>query len=322
MLFLAATVSRIPNYSESRMQRLLVVLCLLLLSGCANHRLADVDFEPSQRYYYDNANYLNYRQLGDGDKTLFLFHGYGSSGYNWDDLLPLLDTTGYRVFIFDLKGAGFSSRPLRQDHSVAENARIINRFILDYKIKDYVLMGHSFGGGVALVSTLLSQASEAALPSGLVLVNSLSYDVSPPFFIRLAQVPVVSPLAIDVLSPSLMARVSLMRSFHDNSKIREDQLARYVFFMAQHDYADAVTQTARDLVPDGVELLVDAYASISTPTLVVWGEEDTVIPVELGDRLAAEMQNAQLLKIPGCGHNSQEECPEAFADAVSEFLSR
>lgn len=290
--------------------------------GCASHRLADVHFESGQRYYYDNANYLNYRELGAGDKNLFLFHGYGSSGYNWDDVLPLLDTTGYRVFIFDLKGAGFSSRPRGQNYSVAENARIINRFIRDYKIKDYALMGHSFGGGVALVSTLLSQASEATLPSGLVLLDSLSYKVSPPFFIRLAQIPVLSPLAIDVLSPKLMAKVSLMRSFHDNSKIREDQLRRYSFFMAQHDYADAVTQTARYLVPEGVELLVQAYAAIDAPVLVIWGEEDTVLPVELGERLAAEMQNAQLLKIAGCGHNSQEECPEAFADEVSEFLNQ
>lgn len=304
------------------MQRLLVVLCLLVLTGCANHRLADVHFEPGQRYYYDNANYLNYRQLGEGDKTLFLFHGYGSSGYNWDDLLPLLDTTGYRVFIFDLKGAGFSSRPLDQDYSVAENARIINRFIGDYKIKDYVLMGHSFGGGVALVSTLLSQASEAAMPSGLVLLDSLSYNVNPPFFIRLAQIPVVSPLAIDMLSPKVMAKVSLMRAFHDNSKIRKDQLRRYEYFMAQHDYADAVTQTTRDIVPEGVELLVEAYASITTPTLVIWGREDTVLPVELGSRLAIEMQNAQLLEIANCGHNSQEECPGAFANAISGFLSR
>lgn len=304
------------------MQRLLVVLCLLMLTGCASLRSVDVHFDPGQRYYYDNANYLNYRQFGEGDKTLFLFHGYGSSGYNWDDFLPLLDTTGYRVVIFDLKGAGFSSRPLGQDYSVAENARIINRFIRDYKIKDYVLMGHSFGGGVALVSTLLSQASEASMPSGLVLLNSLSYNVSLPFFVRLAQVPVVSPLAIDALSPKLMAKVSLMRAFHDNSKIRQDQLRRYAYFMAQHDYADAVTQTARDMVPEGVDLLVEAYASIAVPALVIWGEGDTVLPVELGERLAAEMQNAQLLKIADCGHNSQEECPGAFAHAVNEFLTQ
>ena len=304
------------------MQRFLVGLCLLVLTGCAGHRLVGDHFEPGHRYYYDNANYLNYRQLGEGDKSLILFHGYGSSGYNWDDLLPLLDTTGYRVFIFDLKGAGFSSRPPGQDYSVVENARIINLFMHDYKIKDYVLMGHSFGGGVALVSTLLSQASGAPMPSGLVLLNSLSYRVNLPFFIRLAQIPVISPLAIDVLSPKLMARVSLMRSFHDNSKIRKDQLRRYGFFMAQHDYADAVTQAAQDIVPGGVELLEQAYASIATPALVVWGERDSVLPVELGTRLATEMQNAQLLKIANCGHNSQEECPEDFASAISDFLNR
>lgn len=301
--------------------RLACIFCLLFLTACATPPRYTAEFMPGERYYYDEVNYLNYRQLGEGRKTLILLHGYGSSGYNWSDLLPLLDLDDTRVLIFDLIGSGFSSRPRHHDYSIAANASIINDFIRDYKISEYSLMGHSFGGGVSLLVASQAQASASVMPSSLVLLDTVSYKVPPPIFITLAKIPVLSRASIKVLSPRLMAGISLSRVFHDRSKIRPEQVRRYTHFIAQDDFAEAITQMARDVVPPAADALSNAYKSLGMPVMIVWGEEDKALPLATGERLASELPNAQLVKIPDCGHNVQEECPEPVAQAVNPFFA-
>jgi len=300
--------------------RLALLCCLVFLTSCATVPPKSAEFAPAQRYYYDDINYLNYRQVGEGSKTLFLLHGYGSSGYNWDDLVPLLEIEDTRLLIFDMIGSGFSSRPRHHDYSIVANAQILSDFIQDYKITDYSLMGHSFGGGVSLVTAMLAQAEDRQMPDSLILLNSVSYKTPAPIFISAAKIPLLSQAAIKLLSPRLMTHISLSRVFFDDAKIRPDQRRRYSYFIEQDDFALAITQMARDVVPQDYEALTDAFALLNVPALVLWGAEDAVLPLANGVRLAAEMQDAELIQVPSCGHNAQEECPVPVADAANQFL--
>lgn len=301
--------------------RFVLLIAVFWLSGCAVMPPKGASYEAGNRYYYDKVNYLNYRLIGNGEKSLFLFHGFGSSSYNWDDLLPLLDVSGYKIYLFDLKGAGFSSRPSNQDYSIVANARIVSAFIRDYKIKDYVLMGHSFGGGVSIVSALIAQVAGSSAPHALVLLSPASYKTRLPLFIRAAKSPVLSLLGSKLSRVEPIARVGVTRAFYDNSKLRSDQVKRYTYFVSQEDFPGAITQIARDIEIPELELLTQAYASLHVPALIVWGEKDRILPVELGHRLAKEIPHATLVELQECGHNVQEECPLHTANAINRFLA-
>jgi pimeloyl-ACP methyl ester carboxylesterase len=74
----------------------------------------------------------------------------------------------------------------------------------------------------------------------------------------------------------------------------------------------------RDLLADDVQTVL---AGIATPTLLVWGERDVLVPLELGRMLHQAIAGSRLVVVPGAGHNVMYECPEQFNRLVLDFLA-
>jgi pimeloyl-ACP methyl ester carboxylesterase len=68
--------------------------------------------------------------------------------------------------------------------------------------------------------------------------------------------------------------------------------------------------------------LIEQLEELDVPVLVITGDDDRIVPTEQSVRLAQELPRAELVVIPNCGHLPQEECPEAFLQAVEAFLAR
>lgn len=297
------------------------MLCAIaILPGCTFTQTNDMRFLPDSKHYYKKNQFLNYREIGEGHRTVVLLHGFGASNRTWDDILPYLQSKGYRLILVDLVGSGFSSIPIDSDFSMAANADAVIDFIMSKELRNYILVGHSFGGGVVLNMMLKLDSSDTPNPDALILLDTAAYDTGLPFFVEPLRVPLLGGFLLSVIPPSLRARYTLERIYFDKSKVTDDKVNRYAYFFSLPGHDNALIESAKQIIPDNYTDITDKYKTINVPTLILWGAQDTALSIEGGRRLAGEMPKAKFVVIDKCGHNPQEERPEETAREIDVFL--
>ena len=142
---------------------------------------------------------LYYEEAGKGP-PLLLIHGFGASTYTWRHIAPELAQT-HRVIAVDLKGFGQSDKPFDSRYSVFDQAELLAELIEEKDLRNLTLVGHSFGGGVALVLALEANQRLEGRIARLVLLDSIAYPQQIPVFFRLLDVPLVSPLGVRMVPP-------------------------------------------------------------------------------------------------------------------------
>ena len=272
--------------------------------------------ENSHFVHIDGAN-VHYQEFGDRTKpTLILIHGYTASVYVWHSSAPLLAESGLHVIAIDLLGFGYSEKPAWFDYSITSQARVIARFMNRLGIGRATLVGSSYGGAVA--ATLALDYPERV--EKLVLVDAVINDgVKNHPILKLASVPglgeMVTPFLVD-------SRRFLRRRMHgtlakaNHHLIDEDRVNSVMRPLKAADAHRSLLATSRNWHADRIER--DAHL-INQPTLILWGEEDTVIPAADGHTLHDSILNSRMVVLKDCGHVPPEERPELFAELVSEF---
>ena len=281
----------------------------------------DMNFHPDRSHYYKKDQFLNFREIGEGHKAVIFLHGFGASSRTWDDILPYLQSNEYRVILIDMLGSGFSSVPKDSDFSMAANADAIIDFIRSNELQNYVLVGHSFGGGVALNIVLKLDGSDTPKPKALVLLDAAAYDTGLPFFVEHLRVPILGRLLLTVTPPSLRARYTLEKIYFDKSKVTNERVNRYAYFFSLPGSDSALLESARQIIPNNYADLTRRYKTIQIPTLILWGAQDTALSIEGGKRLAGEIPKAKFKVIDKSGHNPQEEHPAEVAYEIDKFLT-
>lgn len=293
----------------------------LAVALAINSMVHGILYTPDKRFYFSDAEFVNYRVIGNGKKTVIFLHGFGASNRTWDDIIPYLNLSDTRFILFDLVGAGFSSKQRGMDYSMQANALVVASFIKQHDLRDYALVGHSFGGGVSLRIALEVMESAAHRPSALVLLDAAAYNTKLPFFVHYLRVPLLSNFLLSVTPPEFQARYTLERLYLDKGKVSQEKVARYSFFMSMEGQRTALIETARQIVPEDFSRQASRYKNITIPTLVLWGRQDTVVPLEDGERLSKDIPTAELAIIEDSGHNIQEEQPKEVARLISGFLA-
>ena len=294
-----------------------VTMCLSLIS-CAHTE--KINFNPDKKFHYGKDQFLNYRTEGTGKKTMIFLHGFAASNRTWNDILPLLNGFDGRIIMFDLIGYGFSSKPRNGDYSFMANAAVISDFIDSNKIEDYVIVGHSFGGGVALMTTLNQLKASKYRPKGLILIDSAAYKVELPFFISYLKTPVLGYALLALTPPEIQAKHTLKKLYFDKNKVTKDKIARYAFFMKMKGHNNTLLKSARQIIPKNPDSITSRYKNIDIPVLVIWGKDDSALPVSGAYRLADDLPNSTLKIIEKCGHIPQEEYPRQTAENINRFL--
>lgn len=279
-----------------------------------------MNIEPGNRFYYEKNNYLNCQVGGQGQQAIIFLHGFGASGLTWTELLPHLDTNRYRYIIFDLIGSGFSSKPRNADYSMQANAEAIVKFINENQLTNYILVGHSFGGGVALLASIKSIQGELKQPKAIILLDAAAYNAEIPFFVDRLRIPIIGPLLLSVTNAEFQARYTLEHIYFDKQKVSDEIVHRYSYFMRMPGHDHALIETAKQVIPKDFDQLVGNYNKLFIPALVLWGNNDKALPLSLGKRLVMDLPYATLQVIQNCGHNIQEECPERTAEEINKFL--
>jgi len=262
---------------------------------------------------------LFYEEKGQGSPVL-LVHGFGASTYTWRNIAPALAQNN-RVIAVDLKGFGHSDKPFDERYSVFDQAELLKQLIIDNNLRDLALVGHSYGGGVALVLALDEDPRLDGRISKLVLLDTIAYPQDIPVFFRMLDVPLFSHLGVRMVPPSMQTRIALRIAYLDNSKIDEEEVEMYAAPLRTAAGKHAIIHSARQIMPERLEEISARYASITMPTLIGWCDYDRIVPLDVGLKLRRTLPNAQLKIIEGCGHMPQEEQPEATLSVIQGFLA-
>ena len=281
-----------------------------------------MDPTPGNKFYFSSTNYLNYRVIGNGKRKIIFLHGFGSSHRTWDDILPYLMLSNSQLIFFDLIGAGFSSKQKISDYSMVANAKAISKYLKDNHIIDFTLIGHSFGGGVALLSTIKMRHDSDITPSSLILIDPAAYKTKLPFFIKNLTIPIISRSILNLINIKLQARFTLEKLYYDKSKVTDEKVERYAYFMSLQGHDRTLMETAKQIIPENLSRYTQQYDSFEMPVLVLWGRNDNVIDIEFGRKLSDEIPNGKLTVIENCGHIPQEEQPEITAYEINSFLKQ
>lgn len=261
---------------------------------------------------------LFYEEKGEGSPIL-LIHGFGASTYTWRHVAPGL-ARDHRVIAVDMKGFGQSDKPFDEDYSVFDQAKLLTQLIEDLDLNDLTVIGHSFGGGVALMLALDEDNRLKGRITKLVLLDSIAYPQDIPMFFRMLDVPFVSHIGVRMLPPALQTRIALQIAYLDNSKIEDEEVETYAAPLRTAAGKHALIHSARQIVPEGIEEISKRYKSIEQPTLIVWCDHDRIVPLDVGIKLRRTLPNSKLKLVDECGHMPQEEQPEATLALLRDFL--
>jgi pimeloyl-ACP methyl ester carboxylesterase len=256
---------------------------------------------------------IRFVEAGEGP-PLVLVHDYLSSHVAWDDVLPRLSER-FRVIAPDLPGFGESEKPppSRYRYDFEAFSESLVDLCAAVGLVRISLCGHAMGGAVALTLA----AAQPHLVDKLVLVNPLVYPPTPDPLSRISGIPVVGPFIFKQLFGRALFRSRFLtraRGGNGAPAGRVDHLFEIFDAPAAREAAYAAMRAMLDTRP-----LTASLPRITTPTLVAWGRANRAGPIEQGRRLARELGGARL-EVFDCGPSPAEECPAAFAAAVSAFL--
>lgn len=273
--------------------------------------------EHSRFMEIDGAR-VHYQEAGSPDAPpLILVHGFCASTHVWRFVFLPLAENGFRVIVPDLIGFGFSDKPRSGAYTFEAQARMIIRLMDHLGLEQATLVGSSYGGAVSATCAL----DYASRVSRLVLIGAVSNDepVRQPLA-RLVTAPVVG----DLVTPFMVDSRRLSR-WRQKKKIYatssplvydEERLKAHHRPLRAASAHRAVLRTLRNW--SAVRIEQEAHR-IKQPALLVWGENDTEIPLQHGERLQETMPDARLVVFRHCGHLPQEEYPQEFVEVVTEF---
>jgi pimeloyl-ACP methyl ester carboxylesterase len=205
-------------------------------------------------------------------------------------------------------------------YSVLDQAELIAQLIEDRNLRDLTLVGHSLGGGVALLLALQADERLKGRISRLILLNTIAYPQNMPVFFRMMNMPFFSHVGVRMVPPTVQTRVALQIAYLDDSKIDDSEVEVYAAPLKTAAGKHAIIQSARQIVPDDLDALAERYKSITLPTLILWCDHDRIVPLDVGLKLRRAMPNASLRVVQGCGHMPQEEQPSQTLELMQEFL--
>jgi 2-hydroxy-6-oxonona-2,4-dienedioate hydrolase len=245
---------------------------------------------------------IRYLEQGSSDRNVILVHGLGGSAERWLEVMPLLSYK-YRVIAPDMIGFGHSDKPLT-DYTIEFFAKFLSSFIDSLGINKTILIGTSLGGQIAAQCAASDDAIEKLVlvaPSGAMKHSTPTLDA----YIMAALYP-----------NQISARIAFEMMLHSGT-VDEFTVTDFVKTMtapnAKLAFLSSVLSIKNSQIHKGLR-------KIKIPTLLVWGNEDKMIPIEYAKEFLGSIRNCKFLELKGMGHLPHVERPEMFSESVLEFL--
>jgi pimeloyl-ACP methyl ester carboxylesterase len=259
---------------------------------------------------------------GSGQPVV-LIHGNPGSCQDWSRLYSPM-ASRYQTIAFDRPGHGHSERPNHEDITIEVQARLLHATLKELRVESPILVGHSWGGALALIYALLYPESLA----GVVLVAPALYDSQDgvSFLTKLPALPLVGDLVNFLFTPLLGAwvvREDLKKAFAPDrvpkhylrSVLSEWTRPRKVKWYSVDDA----------LLNDSLRNFSPRYSGLRLPIAMVTGDSDLIVPLEENSRrLHRELPHSELVVLERTGHQIPITRPEAVVEAIDRvrMLSR
>ena len=270
---------------------------------------------PGRRIPVGSGVAVNALVQGDGSPVV-LVHGLPGTAYNWQAVTDRLAGRGHRVLAYDRVGYGRSDRRPAGDFTVDANAVELLALLKAEDLRDATVVGWSYGGKTAMTAALIDPARIGRL----VLVGSAGlWESAPPpsrLFSILFSAPVVEWMA---------AVPPLFRGMQRGMGLQffsEQPVPGWFSLQSQANFALATTRhtwrrEAARFRFDGPD-----PAPIERPILVIHGDDDRVIPLEVGEWIHARAPRSELLVVKGGSHALPATHPALVADRIEECAAR
>ncbi len=256
---------------------------------------------------------LRVRISGPADApVVILLHGFGSSLETWEPWAGVLDRQ-YRVIRFDLPGFGLTGPDPSGDYTDQRTVLILAALMDRLGIRQADLVGNSLGGKIAwnFAAAYPERVNRLVLisPDGFA-SPGFEYGVKPklPFIMRL----------LPYTLPRFLLRMNLAVAYADPKKLSDATLTRYQDMMLAPGVRQAILARTQQVFLQPPE---QKLAKISAPTLIIWGEDDRMIPFSNSADYLRDIPHAKRVPLPGLGHVPFEENPAGSLPPVLAFLN-
>ena len=275
----------------------------------------DVDWREHQRWVQLRGTPVNVIEMGEGEQAVVFIHGLSGSWQNWLEQIP-------SVVAFDLPGFGESPMPPSGDVSIAFYAEVVAELLAELGVREAAIVGNSMGGFIAM--QLAITAPERV--ERLVLVGAAGISVVGEYSDR--------QLGVIRRADRWIAAYGAWLASKSDSLVRRPWLRRQLLgLVVAHPSRVSAPLAAEQLRGSGKPAFVEALAdmvgfeivdrleAIDTPTLIVHGDRDKLVPVADADVFEEHIAGSRKLIYHDVGHTPQIEVPERFNRDVLEFVT-
>ncbi len=250
--------------------------------------------------------------------AIILLHGSNSQLQTWDEWTNRLKSK-YRIVRLDLPGHGITGPDPKDDYSTANSVSVVDRLAINRGLTHFTLGGNSMGGGISYAYAL----AHPDKLDGLILVDAAgapdNSEKELPIGFRIMQMPVINKLAT-VITPRSIVEKSLRASVSRADYINDAEIDLYWNMGRRPGNRDATVKrfalfANRNRNPKPAE-------NLKTPTLILWGQQDKLIPVAAVPWFEKQFPDHVTHIYPGTGHLPMQEVAEQSANDVAAWMAR
>ncbi|GAB4510032.1 MAG: alpha/beta fold hydrolase [Anaerolineae bacterium] len=305
------------------MRRLLLALLLVLITTSA---LAQTDQEGGEFITVNDAD-LYYIERGPADApVVILVHGFGGSTFNWHANIDAVAEAGYRVIAYDRPPYGMADKTPGLDLTGSEQAARLAQLMDVLEIQSATLVGHSAGGRTiaTFAATYPQRVDALVFVAGAVTVDRGAADGGFSELFAGREINPDSPIAQGLVRTFLTPErfLSILRSaYYDPDAVLTPEVEeRYAEILEVEGWEAAFLGLLQSPLDEAFSR--DDLAALNVPVMLMWGEEDTWVPLAEGVELRETyFPQALWITYDDVGHLPMEEAPTAFNNDLLNFLT-
>jgi len=235
--------------------------------------------------------------------TVLILHGWGGCSDSWVEVQRILTKKGYKVIVPDFPGFGKSPTPPRA-WGIKDYANFISSFINETKLDKFFLLVHSFGGRISV--RIAADFPEKI--KGLILCDSAG--IRPKMGPKTFLIFWMARIGNAIFTPKHLAR------------LKDSVRSVFYAFLRNKDYVKAKGTMRETITKVLEEDLLPELPKIKAKTLIVWGQNDKMVPIKYGRIFKEKITDSELEVIPKIGHSPHIEVPAELAKIILKFLNK
>ena len=313
-----------------RVLQLIMCVCTIVsLSACVKRLDTRVIMHPAAHDKFVkidtevrdvDIHYLEYP--GEG-RDIVLIHGFGSSTFTWEDMVPKLQqkfrdhrSPAPHVWAVDMKGFGWSDKPFNAKYDPFTLTEDVYAWMEKIGIDNATVVGNSLGGAIAWILAL----DHPEKVGRLVLIDAGGYPPDKDTFAASTWVP-FPDFWVNLCFNRWLVKRGLHKAFYDAGKITDTRIDAYFDRLRTRGGIDSQVAAATSIDPELALTYSGRIHDIKQETMIIWGRNDNWIPLKFGCRFNHDIKRSTLVVIPQCGHVPQEEKPDEVAQILYQFLA-